>query len=158
LLSVELKGAAQPRQARRNLVAHSGIGSEAEHNPSRRAPLLQHHEQTARYVHRIAGGRRRKAMMFATQLSPDDIAILEEAIERALGLVAERGLQVPSGEMTAKLCEAFCNGERSGCWSYAAAQLGSAKKNRIGLEEFYAQAVNRRGLFHSDAGLRSRRE
>ena len=52
-------------------------------------------------------------MMFATQLSPDDIAILEEAIERTLGLVAQRGLEVPSGEMTAKLCEAFCNGERS---------------------------------------------
>jgi hypothetical protein len=52
-------------------------------------------------------------MMFAAQLSVDDIAILEEAIDRALTLAAERGIDVAPGQLAAQLCEAFWNGERN---------------------------------------------
>ena len=55
----------------------------------------------------------RKAMMFAAHLSVDDIALLEEAIDRALTLAAERGLEVAPEQLAAKLCEAFWNGERN---------------------------------------------
>jgi hypothetical protein len=54
-----------------------------------------------------------KSMMFAAQLSVDDIAILEEAIDRALSLAAERGLEIAPGQLAAQLCEAFWNGERN---------------------------------------------
>ena len=52
-------------------------------------------------------------MMFAALLSPDDIAILEEAIDRALTLAAERGIEVAPGQLAAQLCQAFWNGERN---------------------------------------------
>jgi hypothetical protein len=52
-------------------------------------------------------------MMLAAQLSLDDIAILEEAIDRALSLAAERGIDVAPGQLAAQLCEAFWNGERN---------------------------------------------
>jgi hypothetical protein len=52
-------------------------------------------------------------MMFAVHLSVDDIAILEEAIDQALTLAAERGLEVAPGQLAALLCEAFWNGERN---------------------------------------------
>ena len=45
--------------------------------------------------------------MFAAQLSVDDIAILEEAIDRALSLAAQRGLEIAPGQLAAQLCEAF---------------------------------------------------
>ena len=50
-------------------------------------------------------------MMFAVQLSVDDIAILVEAIDRAF--TAERGIEVSPGELAAQLCAAFWNGERN---------------------------------------------
>jgi hypothetical protein len=52
-------------------------------------------------------------MMLGAQLSLDDIAILEEAIDRALSLAAERGIDVAPGQLAAQLCEAFWNGERN---------------------------------------------
>jgi hypothetical protein len=52
-------------------------------------------------------------MMFAAHLSLDDIAILEEAIDQALTLAAERNIEVAPGELAAQLCEAFWNGERN---------------------------------------------
>jgi hypothetical protein len=52
-------------------------------------------------------------MMFAAHLSLDDIAILEEAIDLALSLAAERGIDVAPGQLAAQLCEAFWNGERN---------------------------------------------
>jgi hypothetical protein len=42
-------------------------------------------------------------MMFAAQLSVDDIAILEEAIDLALTLAAERGIGVAPGQLAAQL-------------------------------------------------------
>jgi hypothetical protein len=50
--------------------------------------------------------------MFEAHLSWHDIAILEEAIDRALSLAAERGIEVAPGQLAAQLCEAFWNGER----------------------------------------------
>ena len=52
-------------------------------------------------------------MMFAAHLSVDDIAILEEAIDLALSLAAERGIAVAPGQLAAQMCEAFWNGERN---------------------------------------------
>ena len=52
-------------------------------------------------------------MMFAAHLSVDDIALLEEAIDRALTLAAERNIEVEPGQLAAQLCEAFWNGERN---------------------------------------------
>jgi hypothetical protein len=51
--------------------------------------------------------------LFAAHLSADDIAILEEAIDRALTLAAERGIEVAPGQLAAQLCEAFWNGEHN---------------------------------------------
>ena len=49
----------------------------------------------------------------AAQLSLDEIALLEEAIDQALTLAAARGIEVAPGQLAAQLCEAFWSGERN---------------------------------------------
>jgi hypothetical protein len=51
-------------------------------------------------------------MMFDA-LSFEDIAILEEAIEEALDLAEERGIEVEVDHLAAKLSEVFVQGERN---------------------------------------------
>ena len=51
-------------------------------------------------------------MMFEAQLSPDDLRLLEDAVNRALALAEERGIEMSSSQFAAILCAAFWNGER----------------------------------------------
>ena len=46
------------------------------------------------------------------ELSPADIAVLKEAVERALDLAAEHGITLEEGQLAALLCLSFLAGQR----------------------------------------------
>ncbi len=52
-------------------------------------------------------------MLFDAMLNEDDMAILQQAVYRALELVAAHGLTLSAGDIAARLCEAYFNGERA---------------------------------------------
>jgi hypothetical protein len=51
-------------------------------------------------------------MHFDAALDENDLALLQDAIDRVFELMREEGRELSAGVITARLCEQFFNGER----------------------------------------------
>jgi hypothetical protein len=51
-------------------------------------------------------------MHFDAHLDEDDLALLQDAVQRIFELMREEGRELSAGVITACLCELFFNGER----------------------------------------------